>query len=290
MGADHAKHHAEHEKNADYAGHDAEHKEHAEVADHTDSEHHTDHHSSADSDGALETLFWARQDSTKMNFTEGEVTFMTDMIIHHSQALVMSELASKNGAGAAVSTLASRIINAQKDEIATMQRWLRERGQTVPVISIDGIIMTVEFEEPATSMTADHSSGHEMSHKTSKEEDHSGHSMDGGSMTKTDSSHLDGHGSSKSPHAGHTDHSDMVGMLSQAQLEELRDAKGAEFDRLFLTYMIQHHSGALVMVEDLFKMDGAGQVPSTFRLASDIQADQTTEIARMNKMLEAMKK
>lgn len=77
----------------------------------------------------------------------------------------------------------------------------------------------------------------------------------------------------------------MVGMLSLEQLAELRDAQGPLFDELFLEYMIQHHTGAVVMVEELFSYDGAAQGVSTYKLASDIQVDQRTEIARMQQML-----
>jgi uncharacterized protein (DUF305 family) len=77
-------------------------------------------------------------------------------------------------------------------------------------------------------------------------------------------------------------------MLTPAQLEELDQAQGPEFDRLFLTYMIQHHQGAVTMVEELFATDGAAQDPLTFKLASDVQVDQRTEIDRMEQMLSAL--
>ncbi len=77
----------------------------------------------------------------------------------------------------------------------------------------------------------------------------------------------------------------MPGMLSDAQLKELEAAKGPAFDRLFLTFMIQHHRGALVMVDQLFASPGAGQDDGIFKLANDIQADQSTEINRMLQML-----
>jgi len=76
----------------------------------------------------------------------------------------------------------------------------------------------------------------------------------------------------------------MPGMLSPAQLDSLDQARGTGFDRLFLTYMVQHHLGAIVMVNELFATPGAAQDETTFRLASDIYADQTTEIARMHKL------
>jgi uncharacterized protein (DUF305 family) len=81
---------------------------------------------------------------------------------------------------------------------------------------------------------------------------------------------------------------DMPGMLSDAQMSALEAARGAEFDRLFLTYMIQHHSGAVTMVHELFATDGAALGDTVFKIASDIQVDQTTEINRMELMLEAL--
>jgi uncharacterized protein (DUF305 family) len=77
----------------------------------------------------------------------------------------------------------------------------------------------------------------------------------------------------------------MPGMLTPAQIRELDGARGPAFDRLFLTYMIQHHEGAVTMVTELFGIDGALQDEGVFKLASDIQVDQLTEIARMEKML-----
>jgi uncharacterized protein (DUF305 family) len=77
----------------------------------------------------------------------------------------------------------------------------------------------------------------------------------------------------------------MPGMLTEAQMKELDAARGSQFDRLFLTYMIQHHKGAVSMVSDLFGTYGAGQDELVFKFASDVNVDQTTEIARMEKML-----
>ncbi len=178
----------------------------------------------------VEALFRARQDSARMRFTEADVEFVTGMISHHAQALVMSELAPSHGASPSVQTLAARIINAQQDEIALMQRWLADRGQPVPQVR---------------------------------------------------DAHLehDAHGS-REHH--------MPGMLTQEQLEELAAAFGREYDRLFLSYMIQHHAGAVTMVDDLFAVDGAGQDGAVFKLASDVQVDQITEIARMQGMLDAL--
>lgn len=77
----------------------------------------------------------------------------------------------------------------------------------------------------------------------------------------------------------------MPGMLTEAQMKQLDAAKGTEFDRLFLTFMIQHHRGAVSMVKELFGTYGAAQDQSVFKLASDVNVDQTTEIARMERML-----
>jgi uncharacterized protein (DUF305 family) len=80
----------------------------------------------------------------------------------------------------------------------------------------------------------------------------------------------------------------MPGMLTDAQMHELDSARGPEFDRLFLRYMIQHHQGAVSMVKELFATNGAAQEQSVFKLASDVEADQTSEIARMRKMLASL--
>ena len=74
----------------------------------------------------------------------------------------------------------------------------------------------------------------------------------------------------------------MPGMLSPEEMSRLADAKGVEFDRLFLEGMIKHHSGALTMVEQLFATPGAGQESEIFAFASDVDADQRMEIDRMS--------
>jgi uncharacterized protein (DUF305 family) len=78
----------------------------------------------------------------------------------------------------------------------------------------------------------------------------------------------------------------MPGMLTQEQMDALRKAKGAEFDRLFLTGMIQHHNGALIMVKDLFDTAGAGQDAELFNFATDADNTQKAEIRIMQAMLE----
>lgn len=82
----------------------------------------------------------------------------------------------------------------------------------------------------------------------------------------------------------------MPGMLSPEQLAELDKASGTEWDRLFLTFMIRHHEGAIKMVDDLFASYGALQDDDVYKLASDIHADQEIEIERMQKMLAGIEK
>lgn len=181
----------------------------------------------------FEALFRARRDSARMRFTPADVRFMSDMIHHHAQALVMAGMAPTHGASPSIRTLAARIINAQQDEIHLLQQWLRDRNQPVPDVP------------PAGSGMA--------------------------------------HGAEHAAHAPM-----MPGMLTPEQLQQLNAARGPEFDRLFLTFMIQHHQGAIEMVDELFATDGAAQDAQVFRIASDIQVDQRTEIERMKLMLAAM--
>ena len=86
----------------------------------------------------------------------------------------------------------------------------------------------------------------------------------------------------------HMMHMSMPGMLTEAQLASLAAARGPEFERLFLDLMIRHHEGALTMVRELLGSQGAAQDSEMYRLASDIDADQRAEIARMRSMLNAM--
>jgi uncharacterized protein (DUF305 family) len=80
----------------------------------------------------------------------------------------------------------------------------------------------------------------------------------------------------------------MPGMLTADELARLDRASGPEFDRLFLAFMIKHHEGALTMVDQLFESYGAAQDEMVFRFASDVYADQTTEIHHMQNMLDAL--
>jgi len=82
----------------------------------------------------------------------------------------------------------------------------------------------------------------------------------------------------------------MPGMLTGEQMDQLAAAKGSMFDRLFLEFMIQHHAGALTMVKDLFATRGAAQDSDVFAFASDVDADQRMEIARMTTMLKELQR
>jgi uncharacterized protein (DUF305 family) len=177
---------------------------------------------------ALSPAAQARADSGRAKFTAADVHFMSGMIGHHAQAVLMAGWAPSHGASSAVRALCERIVVGQRDEIAFMQRWLRERRLDVP----DG-----------------------------------------------DPAHVRMPG---------MEHPMMPGMLTPDQLDQLDAARGAEFDRLFLTFMIQHHQGAITMVATLMDSPGAAQDEYVFKFAADVNADQTTEIDRMSLMLDAM--
>ena len=91
------------------------------------------------------------------------------------------------------------------------------------------------------------------------------------------------------PHAHHMHGATLMpGMLTEEQMAQLTAAKGAEFDRLFLQFMIQHHQGAITMVKELLAAPGAGQDDDVFRFVADVNVDQTTEIDRMRSMLASL--
>ena len=92
-----------------------------------------------------------------------------------------------------------------------------------------------------------------------------------------------------SEHAHHINGATLMpGMLTPDEMSRLAAAKGREFDRLFLEYMIKHHAGALIMVRDLFATPGAAQESEIFSFASDVDADQRMEIERMSNMLKEL--
>jgi uncharacterized protein (DUF305 family) len=162
--------------------------------------------------------------------SQADIKFMSGMIPHHAQAVLIAGWAPSHGARLDVRTLCERIVVAQKDEIALMQTWLRDHHQPVPPADATRMKMTMNGVE------------HDML---------------------------------------------MPGMLNDEELAQLDRARGPDFDRLFLQAMIKHHQGALQMVDELFNSYGAAQDEVVFRFGSDVYADQSTEIARMEKMLAA---
>ena len=177
--------------------------------------------------GEAAAIARARTDSVNHPYTRADVDFMTGMIAHHAQAIIMAKWAPSHGASPAVRTLCARILNSQRDEIWIMEGWLLDRNQPLPVP--DTIAMSMPM---------------------------------GSSMQMAL----------------------MPGMLTGAQMDSLDQVRGPEFDRLFLTFMIQHHTGAISMVKDLFASYGAAEDELTFKLASNINVDQSTEIARMRRL------
>src|SRR5262245_9517665 len=161
-------------------------------------------------------------------YSDADVEFMSGMIPHHAQAVIMAGWAPSHGARPDVAVLCERIVVGQRDETLTMQTWLGERGLPVP---------------DATSTR---------------------HKMDVN---------------------GTTHEMLMPGMLNDEEMAALDRARGPEFDRLFLLGMIKHHQGAIDMVDVLFKSYGAAQDETVFKFASDVYADQSTEIRVMNEML-----
>lgn len=164
-------------------------------------------------------------------YTRADVAFISGMVSHHAQAVKMAGWAPSHGASASLRALCERIVVAQNDEIAFMQRWLKERGEAVP------------------------------------EADPRGHMMAG------------------------MDHPMLMpGMLTPEQMAQLDSARGPQFDRLFLRFMIQHHQGAIKMVDQLLAAPGAAQDGPVFRFANDVNVDQATEIDRMQLMLDALQR
>lgn len=173
----------------------------------------------------------AAAERAAMAYAPADVDFMTGMIPHHAQAVVMCRWAPTHGAREDVVKLCERIRISQQDEIRMMRRWLADRGQPVPdSLSTRHVVMV-------------NGQPHEML---------------------------------------------MAGMLSDEQMAALDRARGSEFDYLFLTGMIGHHQGAIDMVHELYRHPGAGQEDTMFRFASDVVADQSAEIERMQLMLETV--
>ena len=160
-----------------------------------------------------------------------DVHFMSGMIPHHAQAVVIAGWAASHGARSDIRILCERIVVGQKDEIALMQYWLKQHGEPVPAADATHMKMKMNGME------------HDML---------------------------------------------MPGMLNEEQLAALDKARGSDFDRLFLQAMINHHLGAITMVDELLASPRAAQDDVVYKMASDVYADQTTEIERMTKMLETV--
>lgn len=160
---------------------------------------------------------------------DADFSYVTRMIEHHQQALVMTDLAEKHAGSGKVRRLADRIAAAQGPEISAMRSWLKRNGR-------DG----------------------------------------GGQEDRTDHGDHDGHGD-------HGDHggAPMPGMATEEQLDELRRARGEEFDRLFLKLMIAHHQGAVTMAKDV---TADGRDTQVQEMAGDVAVQQTAEINRMRSM------
>lgn len=163
--------------------------------------------------------------------SEADVRFMSGMIPHHAQAVLIAGWAPSHGARNDIQILAARIVVAQRDEIRLVQSWLQDMGQPVPA---------------------------------------------------ADATHA------RMMHDGVAHDMLMPGMLTEEELARLDAARGSEFDRLFLEYMIKHHEGALTMVDELFESYNAAQDETVFRFASDVHADQTTEIRVMQNLLDEL--
>ncbi|HET9217384.1 MAG TPA: DUF305 domain-containing protein [Terriglobia bacterium] len=164
-------------------------------------------------------------------WSDADIEFMTGMIPHHAQAVIMAGWAESHGARKDIRILCERMVVGQADEILSMQTWLKDRGLPVP----DGKSTRIRMKMGGME--------HDML---------------------------------------------MPGMLSDEEMAALDNARGAEFDRLFLTGMMKHHQGAIDMVDELFKAYGAAQDDVIYKFASDVHTDQTIEIEVMRKMLESM--
>lgn len=156
-----------------------------------------------------------------VSHTDADVAFMRGMIPHHAQALEMTALVKQHATTNAVRQMSLRMEISQRDEIALMETWLRERNESTTMPGMGGM----------------------------------------GGM------HM------------------MPGMLTPEQMTALRNARGPEFDRLFLEGMIQHHQGAIDMVATLFNTSGAAQESTVFKFAEDVDGDQQMEIERMQGIL-----
>lgn len=184
------------------------------------------------------------QNTASHDYTKADIDFVQGMIVHHAQAVVMSDWAPTRAVKPNFLTLSSRIALSQRDEIAMMQRWLLDRRLATP----DPLHMLHD---------------------------------DSGSVTDRSSMHMPGMDMGAHPMM-------MSGMLSPDEMRQLEAARGIEFERLYLTGMIKHHQGALDMVAALFSSPGSGQQPELSGFATDVDASQRAQMARMEAMLKTI--
>ena len=161
-------------------------------------------------------------DIADTSYTPDDVNFLQGMIIHHHQAMVMSNWADQRTNSKSILDLAGRIKVTQDDEIDFMRNWLLDRDEDAP--------------DPKAMMSMD-------------------------------------------------SHHNMMGMATPEQLDQLEKTKSTDFDRLFLKLMINHHDGAIKMVDELRKQRGSAYDPILNEFASDVVNDQAVEIERMNILL-----
>ena len=176
-------------------------------------------------------------------YTDADIAFMQDMIVHHGQAVEMVALIEARTENEAVRAMGARISLSQSSEIELMQGWLRARGQSTESKLLKG------------GGRGDHDMG--------------GHKMDHGDMDPMDMQL-------------------MHGMLSPRQMKTLAAEEDLAFDRLFLSGMIQHHQGALDMVDMLLADPSNGQDALLSEFLSSIVGDQSAEILRMQTLLSAL--
>jgi uncharacterized protein (DUF305 family) len=185
-----------------------------------------------------------RAQGAAKDYTPADATFMQGMIVHHAQAVVMSNWAATHGARADVAVLCKRIALSQYDEIDLMQRWLAARKLSAP----DPLKMRQSHSGPVEDSSPMHMPGMDMGNPPMM----------------------------------------MSGMLTPVEMRQLDAARGTAFDRLYLHGMIKHHQGAVDMVAALFATPGGGQQSELFGFATDIDASQRVEIARMQAMLNTL--
>lgn len=205
----------------------------------------------------------AAHNQADMNFTHA-------MIPHHQQAIEMSDLlVAKEGIDPRVVELAKQIKAAQGPEISTMQGWMSQWGMSaMPGMDHSGMHGSeTDSSAPTTSMMP---SGSMMP------------GMDHGGMhgSATDSSTP-----TTSMMPGMGEMSGMDGMMSQADMDALKNAQGIQASKLFLTGMIKHHQGALTMAQDEIKN---GQFPDAITMAKQILESQQKEIDTMNQILNSL--